>query len=106
MISNPPRKGRTAFLYRKLDEQNEIWFEGLRQSGVLPEKPSVPKKSLPGTCTASALRPSTTVLLVLTVASAPMAVAWSRLSTVACTFEPISVLLLPVGLNEPAYEPK
>src|SRR6266480_371477 len=89
------------------DEQSPTRSNELRQSCVLPaaarfgivRKPGTRTKSLP-----SAL-PSTIVLLVLTLASEPMAVAWSRPAEPTFAPSPIMVLLLPVVLLLPALNP-
>src|SRR6266576_3911289 len=61
---------------------------------------------LPGTCTVSAPVPRTTVLLDLTMASVPMAVAWLRLPLPTLAPKPISVLYAPWLLARPVRKPK
>ena len=74
---------------------------------VLLAAPSVPRKSAPCTTTSScpALLPSTIVLLAETIASAPMAVAWSRLPLATSALVPMMVLLSPEVFELPAERP-
>src|SRR5262249_41542567 len=60
----------------------------------------------PGTCTVSALLPSTRVLLAETIAPEPSAVATVRVVAPKFADAPMAVLLFPVVLRSPAKSPK
>src|SRR5262245_2010585 len=62
--------------------------------------------STPRTSTVSTLLPRTTALLLLTTASAPIAVAKVRLSAPTFVFAPTRVRLPPAGLPRPAVCPR
>src|SRR5690242_13748977 len=102
MISKPRLYGARLVLYRRLDEQVANWFEALRHNAVAPALPSVTKVlnpvtvNLPGMLVVSELVPRTIVLLVLTVAFAPIAVDWVKLLTVGPALSPRAVLFEPV----------
>ncbi len=62
--------------------------------------------NLPGNATVSTGRPNTTVLLVVTTAPDPIAVAKLRSSTETSALSPMIVLLEPVVFEKPDRTPK
>jgi hypothetical protein len=100
-MSSPPRNGCTLVLSRRLEAPHcSRSPTGLKQTAAADGNKGIDETCIrPDATTLSVDLPRTIVLLVLTTAFAPIAVAKLRLSVAVLVEFPMRVLLLPVELR-------